>query len=71
MTETHVQVNTFITRMMCNCGGVMEMVPTNVSVSTYPPQYLHRCNVCGNMQLYLKQYPCIEYKEVEKFIESE
>ena len=37
------------------------MVGTNVANLTHPPQYLHRCDVCGWTAAFLKAYPHIEY----------
>ena len=66
MAETHTEVRTFITRMMCNCGG--EMVPhsNNVVSDINPPMYLHRCNTCGKIELYYKTYPCLDYAEIKQ-----
>ncbi len=61
--EVHKEVVTLMTRMMCDCGGEMVIPPGSPALSTYPPQYMHVCNKCEKVELYFKQYPCLDYIE--------
>ena len=41
-----------------------EMIADNVQVTllTYPPQYMHTCNKCGAKRYLGRAYPTVEYK---------
>ena len=57
---TPVQVN-----RICSCGGRFEIQDQDgitLTLTTYPPQYLHICNKCGKIEHFPKQYPYIEYE---------
>jgi hypothetical protein len=49
--------------MTCNKCTHGEMIPTGYSYMTSPTQYPHECNICENREVYLKNYPCIEYRK--------
>jgi len=57
--ETNIVVETILVRMNCSCGG--EMKPTGTCLTSYPPQYEHRCDKCGTNRTYNVSYPEIRY----------
>ncbi len=42
-----------------NCNG--QLISTNVMLTVDPPLFPHTCDVCGNKQNLLKQYPRKEH----------
>ena len=47
---------------MCDCGG--ELIYDGTILPTYPAQYRHVCNKCGNIELIFDAlYPKIEYED--------
>lgn len=63
MTEKRTEVKTIRVRAICNCGG--EFKPTGMCLTSYPPQYPHKCDNCGKVKTFEKSYPTVEYVEVE------
>jgi hypothetical protein len=64
-TEEKEVVRPIRVRMRCSCGGTYEQVEDNgfsITLTTFPPQYPHRCNKCGKIINFPKQYPYIEYE---------
>lgn len=47
--------------MLCDECQIGQMLPTGVVLTSYPEQYQHKCNKCGCVKTYNKQYPFIEY----------
>ena len=48
MKITKEQTKIYIERLYCDCddcGG--EMISTDVYFASYPPQYIHKCDLCG------------------------
>lgn len=45
------------------CGG--EMLPTGRVYPTFPEQYPHKCNGCGNVITVYVQYPSIIFREAK------
>ena len=43
--------------MICDKCGKGEMRPTGKVLMSNPPQYPHKCVVCGNTENLLHQYP--------------
>ena len=40
--------------------------PTGMALTTYPPQFPHKCNNCDYMETFRdKQYPYIDYEEID------
>ena len=58
MSELVAEAKTLIVHMKCEkCGkGIMERFG-NTELATYPPQYPHKCNNCGNVENYTTTYP--------------
>ena len=48
-------------KLICDNCGKAEMVPTGNDLSGYPPKYPHRCPIFGYMNVYGREYPCLEY----------
>lgn len=44
----------------CNEGL---MRSTGMVLTSMPAQYPHRCDACDSPSTFLKQYPCIEWRE--------
>jgi len=62
-TEKSIEARTMITRLYCDCGG--EMLPTGLALTSYPPQYPHRCQLCEKQTTRIDVYPRVEYAPVE------
>ena len=52
----------FVEYMCDECGEGMMYPDGNTTLATYPPQYSHKCSICGNIKVFYTQYPRIEYK---------
>lgn len=37
--------------------------PTGVAYASFPPQYLHKCNNCGDKRSFGETFPVIRYAE--------
>lgn len=61
MSETYSPVRAVKTNYICDRCSEGNMVSTNVSNLTHPPQFLHRCDVCKWTASFTKIYPHIEY----------
>jgi hypothetical protein len=61
MSENHSLLRVRKTDYVCDRCSEGIMVGANVANLTHPPQYLHRCDVCGWTAAFLKAYPHIEY----------
>lgn len=55
MQEVRTQVNTYIVRAHCDCGG--EYTPDGMVYTTYPPRYPHHCSDCGERNVFNYLYP--------------
>lgn len=56
------ELKSFEVRQYCDkCGE--ELTFTGKVSLTNPEKYVHKCKKCGNIEWFLKSYPCIEYKE--------
>lgn len=64
MKEEVREVKTYKVIARCECGG--QMKPTGVVLSTYPAQYPHVCDRCGQTETYFKEYPTYVYGYVEE-----
>lgn len=50
---------------ICDECGEGEMLPTGEINLTNPPKVEHKCNNCGQIQVFVdKKYPEVSYKEV-------
>ena len=62
--ESRQEVKTYRVRMLCDeCNG--EMKATGETLMTYPPKYIHKCELCGLVVTYAVSYPYIIYEEVD------
>ena len=61
MKEVTKEVKMFNTRAICECGGEFEA--TGVELTTNPPQYPHRCDLCGDREVFDTIYPTMTTKE--------
>lgn len=55
------EVKVYCENLFCECGG--EFVFTGDIYPTYPEQYKHKCNKCGNVEITYCRYPKITYKK--------
>lgn len=71
MSELVAEVKTLIVQMKCEkCGkGLMEPFGDTV-LATYPQQYPHKCNKCGNVENYPVEYPYMRYVPIEPLRDS-
>lgn len=54
VTITHI-------KLMCDVDGCTgEMLPTGVTLMSYPPQYPHKCTVCSAIAIIRFAFPKIE-----------
>lgn len=63
MIEKEFEVKVVKVRAFCECGG--EFRPTGLTLMAFPPMYDYRCDKCNMQKHFNKQYPSIEYREVE------
>lgn len=65
-TRTSTEVRTFKVEQECgfiHCNGTFKSLDLfNKEKQTY----LHECSDCGELQLFEKEHPYLEYEEVEK-----
>lgn len=62
MITKRQRVQTYAVKLMCDCGG--ELIYDGTILPTYPAQYRHVCNKCGNIELIFDaSYPKIEYED--------
>jgi len=64
MPEQKREVKTFVVDMRCDQCEKGNMHPTGEVKTSYPPLYVHICNVCGYNKLYTQHYPRVEYEDV-------
>ena len=64
--KTPVQVLSYQVQLKCKeCGeGMMLDDSDNIMLASYPPQYKHKCDKCGCIELLTRIYPYIEQKLV-------
>ena len=64
-------VKTVKVSMQCDkCKtGIMER-DGNTVLTTYPPQYPHKCNNCGHVENYTVEYPYLDVEPIEEDIEE-
>ena len=62
MKRTLTEIRTFNVRLYCECGG--QYIFNGQSDSSYPPQYVHVCDVCSATMTLRDQYPGEETVEV-------
>lgn len=62
--KKYVEILNYQVTMKCDdCGkGEMERIKNNTFLATDPPKYAHKCNVCGKVKTYTKEYPYIEQR---------
>lgn len=65
MDTKMVKADVYLEYKTCDCGGEFER-HGNIVLSSYPPQYPHRCNKCGNTKSFTNVYPRIIYKPINK-----
>ena len=60
-----VPVQSFIEKKLCQMctDGQVESTEDPMLLSD-PPQFVHRCNSCGNEQYFRDKWPKIVYKEI-------
>lgn len=59
-SERKQDVRIVLVRMACPCGG--EMKPTGECLTSYPPQYPHKCDKCGRNVTFNVCYPELRYE---------
>ena len=62
MKEVEVEVKTFLKLAKCDCGGTFERDYTRPILTSYPEQYPHKCNKCGEIFISTNSYPQTIYK---------
>lgn len=60
--EIHQRLVPYRVTMKCDFCDEGEMLPTGITLMSYPPYHQHSCNRCGSIDSYIKTYPTIEYK---------
>lgn len=59
------EVRTYKVELICDeCGVPMEF--TGMMLTSYPPQYPHKCPKCGKHETVFECYPKIEYEYVDE-----
>lgn len=54
-------VDTFVTKLYCECGEEMEY--TDKNFPTMPPRFVYQCKKCGRKEISSVRYPHLTYKE--------
>lgn len=65
MAKTEKKVQAVTIDYGCDKCGSGFMRYTGLSLSSHPPQFVHRCNKCGYEETYRESYPHIEYRTVD------
>lgn len=55
---------TVVRHAMCECGGEYKCCE-NIVLTTYPVQYPHDCDKCGNRITFFEKYPYVDYDECD------
>lgn len=63
MAEKKVKCDVYIVKMICDKCGKGEMIESDDSILTYPPQFPHMCNNCGYTATYRCRYPHTKLEE--------
>lgn len=65
--EIRKKVRVFKIINRCDFCMAGEMVPTGEVFLSNPPQYIHKCNCCENIEKCSngKKYPYFEYKDID------
>lgn len=63
MSQKITECKVFKVEMLCDQCEKGMMEPTEVYM-TAPPQYVHKCSICGYKKTYGKKYPYMEAKPV-------
>ena len=60
--EVEYDAKPVLVKMKCDkCKeGFMEK-DGNIVLTSYPPQFPHKCSCCGYRENYIKQYPYVKY----------
>ena len=60
--EVESEVKTVLVKMKCEkCGEGFMGKDGSVVFPSFPPQFPHKCNNCGHIENYTKQYPYVKY----------
>ncbi len=63
MSEKETEVRSVRVALECNCGGNMKF--TGTELTSYPPQYPHKCEKCGKTKnVRGKTYPYTKYVDL-------
>ncbi len=67
MCEIARRVDTYKIFYSCPKCKIGELEPTGSQLSSYPPQYPHKCSNkgCNHEEIFRCTYPKIEYTEIE------
>ena len=66
MAETKTEVKTYIVEYACDECNDGKLRPTGPMLAFNPPQYPHKCNLCGAEKTFTnKRYPFEVYEKVE------
>jgi rubrerythrin len=63
MAERTTDVKTVRVAYVCDVCMKREMEFAGLVLTSYPPQYPHKCPGCGHVVNLRKQYPVIEYRD--------
>ncbi len=67
MAEIMYQVRTYEVDFKCDVCGKGFYRPTGIIYPTYPPQYLHKCTVCGSKMVVTGNiYPYTKTEKIEE-----
>lgn len=65
MFEKKEKIQTYMVRMMCDCGG--ELKSDGTVYPTEPPRYKHICDKCGKVEIIWNNcYPTIGYETMDE-----
>jgi hypothetical protein len=61
MAEQQIPQQVVSVTYQCDACGEGNMKPTNMVLTSNPPQYPHVCDKCGATQTFCRTYPYVRY----------
>lgn len=55
--EMVLEAKLLIVHMVCDKCGKGKMIPTEIALMSFPPQYPHKCDNCGHTDNFSISYP--------------
>ena len=66
--EKKTEVRSFEVSYICDRCNEGMMIFTGITLTSYPPQYQHKCDQCSNTQNFRVVYPTIRYEVTDEIM---